>query len=153
MMCRKTNTTNECNALKEHIKQLEKEKEAQKCHIRELEEKNARLNALLVKKRKGQLCIFTLVQIVDYCKGCVEWADVKPIVMMLNKLLRRIGKEKDYDLVDSIEVEFKMRRNGDTHIDHQTMIPHIENYYSEVDTVENKFPSLPPYDYPTKQIK
>jgi len=104
-MCRETSTTDECNSLKEHIKQLEKEKDAQHCYIRELEEKNARLNALLFKKRKGQVVTFTLIQIVDYCKGCVEWADVKPVVMMLNKLLRRIGKEKDYDLVDSIEAK------------------------------------------------
>ena len=55
---------------------------------------------------------FSLREIVDYCKGAVEWDDVKGIVAMLNKLLRRTGTEKELGMVDSIEREFCMRRYG-----------------------------------------
>ena len=101
--------------LKERIKQLEMENHAKQSRIEELEADNNRLNALLEKKkRNGKARKFTLVQMVDYCKGCVEWDDVKSIVAMLNKLLRRIGTAEDSDLVDSIEEEFKCRKYGDT---------------------------------------
>ena len=33
---------------------------------------------------------------------------------MLNKLLRGLGTKEDYDLLDSIEIEFKNRKNGDS---------------------------------------
>lgn len=100
--------------LEERIKQLESENQAKQSRIDELEADNDRLNALLEKKkRNGKARKFTLVQIVDYCKGCVEWDDVKFIVAMLNKLLRRIGTNEDSELVDSIEDEFKNRKYGD----------------------------------------
>lgn len=105
----------ESDKLKERIEELENEKTAHQCRISELEAENLRLNALLdKKKRNGKARKFTLVQIVDYCKGCVEWADVKSIVAMLNKLLRRIGTDEDSDLVDSIESEFINRKWGNT---------------------------------------
>ena len=84
-------------------------------HIEELEADNNRLRTLLEnKKSKGKDRRFTLIQIVEYCKGCVEWNDVKSIVAMLNKLLRRSATKEDSDLVDSIEDEFKSRKYGDT---------------------------------------
>lgn len=83
--------------------------------ISELEAEVERLNMLMKKKNQsGEDRMFTLVQMVDYCKGCVEWSDVKSIVAMLNKLLRRVGTDKDSDLVDSIEAEFINRKYGDT---------------------------------------
>ena len=97
----------ECNRLKSRVEELDKEKISFQQRIIELESENERLNALLEKKkRNGAARKFTLVQIVDYCKGCVEWNDVKSIVAMLNKLLRRIATDEDSDLVDSIEEEF-----------------------------------------------
>ena len=84
-------------------------------HIEELEADNNRLRTLLERKKsKGKDRRFTLIQIVEYCKGCVEWNDVKSIVAMLNKLLRRSATKEDSDLVDSIEDEFKCRKYGDT---------------------------------------
>ena len=84
-------------------------------HISELEAENERLNTLMEeKKQSGKDRKFTLVQMVDYCKGCVDWNDVKSIVAMLNKLLRRIGTDEDSELVDSIEAEFINRKYGDT---------------------------------------
>lgn len=89
--------------------------EALQGRIRELEAEVGRLNTLMEeKKQSGKDRKFTLVQMVDYCKGCVEWNDVKSIVAMLNKLLRRIGTDEDSDLVDSIEAEFLHRKYGDT---------------------------------------
>lgn len=94
--------------LLDRIEVLENEKKAQQSRIVELEAENTRLNTLLEKKKNttGKGRRFTLVQIVDYCKGCVTWEDAKSIVAMLNKLLRRIATEEDSDLVDSIETEF-----------------------------------------------
>ena len=51
---------------------------------------------------------------VNHCKGCVSWEDAKGIVNMLNKLLRGLGTKEDYDLLDSIEIEFINRKNGDS---------------------------------------
>jgi hypothetical protein len=100
--------------LEVRIKQLEMVNHAKQSRIDELEADNNRLNALLEKKKiNGKARKFTLVQMVDYCKDCVEWDDVKSIVAMLNKLLRRIGTDEDSDLVDSIEEEFKYRKYGD----------------------------------------
>lgn len=81
--------------------------------IEELKEEVDRLNALLEKKkRNGTARKFTLVEIVNYCKNCVEWRNVEHIVAMLNKLLRQIGTEEDSALVDSIETEFRNRIHG-----------------------------------------
>lgn len=92
------------------IEEQEKEKKALKSRIAELEAENERLKALLEqRKKKGAARKFTLVEIVDYCKDCVTWDDVKSIVAMLNKLLRRQSTKEDSDLVDSIETEFKQR--------------------------------------------
>ena len=89
--------------------------EALQDRISELEAEVERLNTLMEeKKQSGKDRKFTLVQMVDYCKGCVDWNDVKSIVAMLNKLLRRIGTDEDSDLVDSIEAEFINRKYGDT---------------------------------------
>ena len=83
--------------------------------ISELEAENERLSTLMEeKKQSGKDRKFTLVEMVDYCKGCVDWNDVKSIVAMLNKLLRRIGTDEDSELVDSIEAEFINRKYGDT---------------------------------------
>ena len=84
------------------------------------------------KQQNGTARKFTLVEIVDYCKKCVEWRNAESIVAMLNKLLGRIATPEDSDLVDSIETEFFNRRVGN-------------NYYApvgqvleHVDRVENK---------------
>ena len=91
------------------------QEEALQGHIRELEAEVERLNTLMEeKKQSGKDRKFTLVQMVDYCKGCVDWNDVKSIVAMLNKLLRQIGTDEDSELVDSIEAEFINRKYGDT---------------------------------------
>jgi len=97
-------------SLKEKLEETEKESKTRQNRINELEAENERLNALLEKKKRiGAARKFTLVEIVNYCKGCVTWDDAKTIVAMLNKLLRRIGTEEDSNLVDSIESEFKNR--------------------------------------------
>lgn len=102
-------------ALRTRLKVAELDREALRKRITELEAENESLKALLEKKkRNGTARKFTLVEIVNYCKSCVEWADVKDIVAMLNKLLRRMATDEDSDLVDSIEEEFKQRRYGNT---------------------------------------
>lgn len=116
MKCAEPVVSYEEQQLQERIVQIEKEKMALQDRINELESENGRLNTLLANKKRmvGKDRRFTLVQIVDYCKGCVEWTDVKSIVAMLNKLLRRIGTVEDSDLVDSIETEFLNRKYGNT---------------------------------------
>lgn len=101
--------------LQERIDQIEKEKMVLQGRVEELEAENQRLSTLLDKKKKrGEARRFTLVEIVNYCKGRVEWDDAKDIVAMLNRLLRKIGTQEDSDLVDSIEEEFKQRKYGNT---------------------------------------
>lgn len=103
------------NDMDEKILLLEKEKAANQSYIKKLEANNARLRTLLDKKNEtGKERRFTLVEIVEYCKRCVEWRNVESIVAMLNKLLRRIATDEDSELIDSIEVEFMNRKYGDT---------------------------------------
>ncbi len=105
------------------IEQLKEEKATLQNRISELEAENERLKALQeTKKKTGTARKFTLVEIVDYCKGCVEWNDAKFIVAMLNKLLRHTGTTEDSDLVDSIEDEFKNRVYGNVTMQN----PHFE---------------------------
>jgi hypothetical protein len=94
------------------ISSLKKEKQALQGRIAELEADNARLAALMEKRRTGTARKFTLVEIANYCKSCVDWNDVKSIVAMLNKLLRHTATENDSALVDSIEEEFIGRKCG-----------------------------------------
>lgn len=51
--------------------------------------------------------------IASYCKECVGWDDARPIVTMLNKLLRS-EDTAELKVVDSIEEEFKARSGGNT---------------------------------------
>ena len=85
----------------------------QRQRLAELEAENARLKSLLDSNTKGKGRKFALVQIVDYCKERVEWKEAEMVVYMLNKLLRLEGTTEDYELVDSIEEEFKRRRQFD----------------------------------------
>lgn len=131
-MCMESSYT-DYEALNSRIEELCKEKQALQQRISELEAENNRLTALLEKKKSnGTARKFTLVQIVDYCKGCVTWDDVKSIVAMLNKLLRRIATEEDSDLVDSIEAEFINRHYG------HTFNGPVGQFLEHVERVENK---------------
>lgn len=60
----------------------------------------------------GIMRTFTLQEIVAYCKRRPEWSDVRSIVFMLNRLLRKDGTDDDHKLVDSIEEVFKKRMQG-----------------------------------------
>lgn len=102
------------------LEKQKKEIDKLKSRISELELENEQLKSLQGKntgKEDGEERIFTLTRIVDYCKNRAEWADVRMIVAMLNKLLFSIGTQEDSDLVDSIEAEFinrERRKYGDT---------------------------------------
>ncbi len=114
--------------------------------IRTLEFEIENLKTLLEDKRKatGKDRKFTLMQIVDYCKGCVTWDDTKSIVAMLNKMLRVGATQEDSDLVDSIETEFKNRLHGNTTIQgdyyagdkvhEKNVIPNVGNYKPRINT-------------------
>lgn len=100
--------------------------------LQELQSENEKLKALLEKQKSdGTARKFTLVQIADYCKSCIEWGDAKPIVAMLNKFLRGIATAEDINLIDSIEEPFKTGR-------------YVNNFYApvgqhidQVDKIEN----------------
>jgi len=114
-MCAESSPYDESDSLRKRTKELEANVAAMQEHIRELEAENEGLKSLIeTKKKTGQSRKFTLPQIVNYCKGSVQWDDVKQIVAMLNKLLRRNATEEDEKLVDSIEAEFINRRFGNT---------------------------------------
>ena len=53
---------------------------------------------------------FTLSEIVENAKDCVEWEEARSIVWLLNRMLRGRGSREDFELVDSIEQEFRNRR-------------------------------------------
>ena len=101
--------------LKKRLEDFDRIMELQ-VRIAELEEENKRLTTLLETKEDatGKDRKFTLMQIADYCKGCVDWDDAKTIVAMLNKMLRAGSTPEDYKLVDSVENEFKQRATGNT---------------------------------------
>ena len=61
-------------------------------------------------KGRGEVAI-SLSQMVEYCKTRVSWEDARPIVAMLNVMLRGCGSQEEFELVDSIEREF-IRRAG-----------------------------------------
>ncbi len=111
----KTDLEDRLKELDNKVLLYEKDKKAQQKHIEEIEADNLRLKTLLERKREtGKDRRFTLVQIVEYSKKCVTWDEAKPIVAMLNKLLRKIRTDEDDELVDSIEEEFINRTYGDT---------------------------------------
>jgi len=127
------------------------EKLGLKNRISELEAENESLKALLEKKKSsGTARKFTLIEIVNYCKGRVEWDDAKDIVAMLNNLLRNKSTQEDSDLVDSIEEEFKNRKSGDSvsgnkHSvgDNSNMVNMFFSSGADYDKVSNAFNALP----------
>ena len=66
---------------------------------------------------------FTLSQIVEYCKGRVVWEDARPIVGMLNMMLRGCASREDIEQVDSIEKEFRQRMYGNVFQNSQITMP------------------------------
>lgn len=116
------------------IEQLKEEKATLQNRITELEADIERLNALLeTNKETGTARKFTLLEIVEYCKGCVEWNDARFIVAMLNKLLRHIGTEEDSELVDSIETEFRQRVYGNHTVKTELVLTkHVENEFQNI---------------------
>ena len=106
-----------------------------------LQADNERLKAQLEKKKiDGRARKFTLVEIANYCKGCVDWNDVRSIVAMLNKIMRGICTKEDSELIDSIEEEFRNRHLGDTYIKEQTVFPNVSNYQPQI---QNQNVSIP----------
>lgn len=104
--------TEEEQRLQEQVCLMEKEKVAMQKRIDELEGENKRLHTLLESKKKpmvGEDRLFTLPQIVDYCKARVNWDEADPIVKMLNNFLRSGSTKEDCKLVDGIEEHFKQR--------------------------------------------
>ena len=124
-MCAEPNPSEELKVLNERVSQLEDEKQALQGRINELEAENERLNALLEKnKEDGKARKFTLVEIVNYCKGRYDWDDVKSIQKMLYRLVfKHRGSTEEEGMVDSIEEEFMKRKYGD-------------NYYNANVTIE-----------------
>ena len=66
---------------------------------------------------------FTLSEIVENAKNCVEWEEAKSIVWLLNKMLRGRGSREDFEQVDSIEQEFRQRTYGNVFQNPQITMP------------------------------
>lgn len=137
--------------LMEKVAQMEKRDAEQQRRIVELEAEVASLKERQ-EEAKGRKRKFSLGQITDYCKSCVEWRNVEAIVAMLNKLLRFICTEEDSKLVDSIEEHFLNRRYGN-HIEHQTVIPQVGTYNASVQNQNNNFPAMPLGQQGQKQLE
>lgn len=149
-----TVSDNEIMELRDRLEEMSKERQALLNRISELEADNERLNVLNRNENAdGRDRIYTQGQIVDFCKNRAELRQVESIIDMLYKFLRHIGTDNDYDLVDGVEEYFKNKTTGETHVEHQTVIPKVEHFYDKVDKVENKFPSIPPMDNPNKLIR
>ena len=133
------------NELDSKLLVLEKENAVFQQLTQDLQADNARLKALLEEKNiHGEARKFTLVEIVNYCKDCVEWNNADSIVSMLYRLLLANGcTQEDIELVKSIETEFKNRKYGNTYIKEQTVIPSVGNYKPQI-TTQNIETPLPP---------
>lgn len=95
------------------VMMLEKENVVFQNLVKELQADNDKLRTLLKKnKNDGEDRKFTLVEIVNYGKKCSA-IEAKLIAYMLNILLRKIGTDEDYKLVDEIETEVKNKKSGD----------------------------------------
>ena len=92
--------------LKAENARLEAENKDLKKQVMKLEEK------LEKKKKKKQEVVFSLVEIVKYCKERIHWSEVRDIVTMLLRLLRFVGGAAELELVDSIEAKFKQEKLG-----------------------------------------
>lgn len=77
--------------------------------ILEMSNKALKLSNDSMVSDDGVMKSFTLQEIVAYCKRIPDWSDVRSIVSMLNRLLRKDGTEEDHEMVDSIEEEFLNR--------------------------------------------
>lgn len=96
------------------VMMLERENAVFQNLTKELQADNATLRTLLAENKvSGEARKFTLVEIVNYGKNCMS-SEAMAIVHMLNKLLRKIGTDEDYNLVDDIEKELNNRKSGDT---------------------------------------
>ena len=94
------------------LEEKDNEIEQLKMRIDVLEMANHGLKAsidAMIPNEKEETRSFTLKEIVEYCKSCIEWNDAKSVVAMLNKKLRKDGTEEESKLVDSIEDCFKQR--------------------------------------------
>lgn len=54
----------------------------------------------------------SLREVEEYCKDCVEWKEVKPILYFLEALLPRDGPKEVKDTIKRIKKEFKNRIYG-----------------------------------------
>lgn len=115
------NQSNESPELEKRLKELdskvlilEREKAALQNKVIEQASEYNKISALLdEKKQDGAARKFTLVEMVNYCKNCLTSEEAKEILIMLNKLLRNVGTNEDYDLLDSTESELKNKKYGD----------------------------------------
>lgn len=98
------NQLNEIVRLHKQLEELEAEKEKLKSKIAKSD-----------SKKHGSERIFTLGLIENYCKRKCRWEDVKEIVAMLNYLIRGDATQEDFDLIDSIETEFRQRVYGNVY--------------------------------------
>ena len=87
-------TKDEETNLKEKLREKNKEIEKLNNRVAILEMANNNLKKCIdtiVPDNNEETKTFSLKEIVDYCKGCVDWNDTKSIVAMLNKFLRNKG--------------------------------------------------------------
>lgn len=127
----------------------ELDKAQQRCltleqHVAELEAEIDRLLQLVqIPEKPSKEIQLSLQRIVQHCKECYEWEDVRGVVSMLYKLTRYIASQADIELIDSIEPFFISQRAahaGDTYnMGPVTQIPSVTNYNAEVHEQNNQF--------------
>ena len=113
-------------------------------HVAELEAEIDRLLHLVQSPEPPSEEIqLSLQRIVQHCKDCYQWEDVRGVVSMLYKLTRCIASQADIELIDSIEPYFISQRTahaGDTYnnMGPVTQIPSVANYNAVVHEQNNQ---------------
>ncbi len=66
----------------------------------------------LRKKKQNPELILIIKDVENYCRSCVEWSEVKPILIMLEFLYLRDGPEELWIVIKRIRKEFMGRLYG-----------------------------------------
>ncbi len=132
------------NRLQDQLDKAEQRCLSQEQHIAELEAEIDRLLHLMQNPEKPCKEIkLSLQRIVQHCKECYQWDDVRGVVSMLYKLTRYIASQADIELIDSIESYFISQRAacaGDTYnnMGPVTQISSVTNYNAVVHEQNNQ---------------
>ena len=145
--------------------QSENELREENERLRQSQEKWRESEEYLAEKQKWEKSSKNSIKVEVIKRGLLTLAanyigtgeQLNNLILNINQILRGTAWETESGtILGEVKAAFNNtlpKQVGDTYIEHQTVIPNVEHYYDKVQTVENKFPSLPPMDDPTKMIE